>query len=333
MDIPVAYTLSKFNQYCGKTVQNNRWANGSCPVCHEGDSFGKKKRLYFFFKDDYLFCHNCGQSWNPYFWIKEVTSMTWKEIRDEVKEYTGDDVGFVERTFVSESNFEVPTLPGECVNISDVNQLIFYKDNWVVDKAIAYIKKRRLHTAKFSPKTYYVCLNDKYHKHRIIIPYYNEYGRIESYISRTFLDRDERMKYMLKFNSPKAIFNLDKIDITIPYVFIIEGPIDSMFIQNGVGISGVYLTDKQEDDLNAAHPFHKKIWIFDNFRKEGSTVKKIIADKLKDGETVFLYEGDFEPFKDLNEYCTAKEQDSIDPALIVNSSYSGGKGLLRLASA
>ena len=314
-------------------MHNNRWANGSCPVCHEGNNFGKKKRLYFFYNDDYIYCHKCGQSWNPYFWIREVTGLSWKEIRDEVKEYSGDDVGFVERTFTSEKVFEVPTLPGECVNISDVNQLIFYKDNWVVDKAIDYIKHRRLHTAKFSPKTYYVCINDKYHKHRLIIPYYNEYGRVDNYISRTFLDRDERMKYMLKFNSPKSVFNLDKIDIDIPYVFLIEGPIDAMFLQNGVAISGVHLTEKQDMDLNNVHPFHKKIWIFDNFRKEGDTVKKIITNKLKDGETVFLYDGEFSEYKDLNEYCIEKKQDFVDPALILKYSYSGQKALLRLSCA
>jgi hypothetical protein len=305
--------------------------NGSCPICREGKSWGKKRRLYYFFKDDYFYCQNCGQSHTPYFWIKEVTGMSWKEIKADVEEFTGDDISFKE---VFQNNidpvYDIPDLPGECVNITDINQLRFYIDNWVVKKGLQYIRSRRLDTAIYSPKTYFICLADKYHKNRLVIPYYDQYGRVQTYTSRTFLEKDERRKYQLKFNSPKGVFNLDKIDVDYPYIFPIEGPIDTMFLKNGVGISGISMTEKQENDINQIHPFHKKIWIFDNQRTEGDTVRNKIAEKIKEGETVFMWEDEFELYKDLNQYCVEKKLDFVDPALIQKFSYEGDKALLRL---
>jgi hypothetical protein len=258
--------------------------------------------------------------------------MSWKEIREEIIEFTDGDIDFVEiPNYTEEAKvWEIPSLPKECVNISDVNQLKFYMDNWVVKKAIHYLRNRRLDRAINSPKTYYICLNDPFHKNRIVIPYYDKNGKIINYTSRTFLENDKRMKYLLKFNVNKSVFNLDKIDTDYPYVFICEGPIDSMFIKNGIAISGISLTEHQEEELNAVHPFHKKIWIFDNYRKEGDVVRAKIIEKMKEGEMVFLYDGEFEDFKDVNEYCIAKRQDFLDPALILESCYSGQKGLMKL---
>jgi hypothetical protein len=331
MQIPSSYTSSKFFQYCGKAVRNNRYLNGSCPICREGKSWGKKKRLYYFPQDDYLYCQNCSGSWTPAFWIKEVTGMSWKELKSDVEEYTGEQIEYLDLNKGQDiMSYDMPVLPPECVNVTDVNQLKFYIDNWVVKKGLAYIKSRRLDTARFSPKSYYICLNDKYYKNRLIIPYYDQSGRIDSYIGRTFLAKDERLKYLLKFNSPKHIFNLNLINPEFPWVFPIEGPIDCMFVQNGAGISGTSLTEKQENDLNNIHPLHKKIWIFDNYRFEGDVVRNKIADKLKEGETVFMYGDDFEQYKDMNAYCVAKNLDQVDTGLIIKHSYTGQKGLLML---
>ncbi len=333
MKLPHTYTAAKVRQYCGKTIQNNRYINGSCPICREGSSWGKKKRFFYIIPDDYMYCHNCGFSSNPYWFVKEVTGMTWKEIKDDVMDYSGEDISTNIVDFDAKPDWkpDVPALPGDCVNITDINQLKFHFDNPVIQKALAYIKSRRLDKALFSPRTYYICLNDKHHKNRIVIPYYDEYGRVLTYTSRIFLDGDKRPnKYLLKFNSVKEVFNLEKLDSNIPEVFVIEGPIDTMFVRNGIGISGTSLTTHQEEQLNGTHPFHQKIWIFDNYRFEGPEIRKKIADKIREGETIFLYDGPFEEYKDLNQYCIAKGLDFVDPDLLKKYSYSGEKTLLRL---
>jgi hypothetical protein len=146
------------------------------------------------------------------------------------------------------------------------------------------------------------------------------------------LQSDEKAKYLLKSGEKKPVFNLDNVDENFPYIFIFEGQIDCMFIKNGIAVSGIHLTDEQEDILLREFPFHNIVWVLDNFRFEQEEVRNEIIKKLKKGESLFLYNGEFETFKDLNEYCVKKERDFVDPALILDGSFSGEKGLMVLGN-
>jgi len=331
VELPQTYVIDKFYTYSTKVKQYSHSLNGCCPICREGKSWNKKTRLFYFLNDDYLYCHNCSRSWSPVFWLKEVSGMSFKEIRKDVED-NGHDVKytFVVNSESSDYNIDVPTLPGECVNLKDDLQLNYFRKQKAVNIAKEYCIERRLFTALNAPKTYYCCLNERYHGNRLIIPYYNDMDKIESYISRKILSTDTKIKYLCKFGTDKPIFNLHKVDENYPYLFIFEGQIDSMFVKNGIAISGTHLTTEQNDILIKMFPFHKRIWIFDNYRFEKKEVLKIIKNKLKKEECVFLYNDVFSEFKDLNEFCVKKEQDFVDPALIIDSSFSGQKGILKI---
>ena len=123
------------------------YLKGSCPICHEGKSGKSKKRLFYFINDDYLFGHNCGLYWSPYFWLKEVTGMSFKEIKQDVFDYIGEDIPITDISFTSNTTEEkiiTPTLPGECANLKDSLQMEFYKNDYYVKLAKMYCEKRRL---------------------------------------------------------------------------------------------------------------------------------------------------------------------------------------------
>lgn len=330
MELPHAYISNKFHSYSTNIRETSSYLNGSCPVCQEGDSWGKKRRLFYFFNDDYIYCHNCSRHWSPYFWIKEVSGMSFKQIKEELKDYDYDFKYKLIIDKIEEQHFELPALPGECVNLKDNLQIKYFANYPVVDIALQVCEERRLFTALNAPKTYYVCLNDRFHGNRLIIPFYDVKGKVINYISRKLLDSDTKAKYLIKFGSEKPIFNLDKVDENFPYIFIFEGQIDCMFIKNGIAVAGTKLTDHQESILTTLFPFHQLIWVLDNYTMEKSEVKKVITDKFKNGETLFLFESEFSKFKDFNEYCIEKKQDQIDPALILKHSYTGNAGLIRL---
>jgi hypothetical protein len=256
--------------------------------------------------------------------------MTFKEVMEELKDQNYE----IEYKFVVEDEqkfeYEIPTLPGECINLQDELQLKYFSINNMVKETYQYCKERRLFTAINAPKTLYCCLNDKFHGNRLIIPFYNEQGKIETYISRKILKTDKKAKYLMKFGCKKPIFNLSKVDENYPYLFIFEGQIDSMFVKNGIAISGIHLTTDQEQEILNKFPFHNKIWVLDNYRFEEKEVVDVIKEKMKNNERVFLYNDEFSSYKDLNEFCTKKEQDFVDPALLVNNSFSGQKGLLKM---
>ena len=87
--IPQDYIVEKFFQYAGypKYKKITNVYEGGCPLCREGKSWGKKRRLYFVAKENYIFCHNCGWSGSPLNWVQEVTGKNYIEIINECKEF------------------------------------------------------------------------------------------------------------------------------------------------------------------------------------------------------------------------------------------------------
>jgi hypothetical protein len=330
VELPQTYVIDKMYSYSTGVRETNSYLNGCCPVCREGKSWGQKKRLFYFLDEDYIYCHNCARGWNTFFWVKEVSGQSFNQIKNELKDYSSDSNFKLVVDNIEERHFELPILPGESVNLKDDLQLKYFFSYPSVKKAKDYCVERRLFTAINAPKTFYCCVNDKFHGNRLIIPYYNSTGKIENYISRKLLETDSKAKYLVKFGSKKPIFNLDKIDENYPYIFIFEGQIDSMFVKNGVAVSGVVLTEEQEQQLTSNFPFHNKIWVLDNYRFEKKEVVQTIKEKLGKGETMFFYPNEFSEFKDLNEYCVKKGLDFIDPDLLIKGSLKGDKGILKL---
>jgi len=330
VELPQPYVIDKIYSYSTDIRETNSYINGCCPICREGKSWGSKRRMFYFLNEDYIYCHNCNRGWNTFFWVKEVTGLSFKQIKEELKDYDYDPKFRLLVDGYEENHFELPSLPGECVNLKDSLQVNYFKDYPAVKKAEEYCHSRRLFTAKNAPKTFYCCVNDKFHGNRLIIPFYNSSGKIESYISRKLLDSDKKAKYLVKFGSKKPIFNLDKIDENYPYIFIFEGQIDAMFVKNGIAVSGIVLTDEQEETLTKLFPFHNKIWVLDNYRFEKEEVVNSIKEKLKNNETIFFYPNDFADSKDLNEYCVKKGLDFVNPDLLISGSLKGDKGVMAL---
>ena len=47
--LPENYIIQKFYEYAGyvQYLKHNNTYNGCCPICHEGKSWGKKKRCFY----------------------------------------------------------------------------------------------------------------------------------------------------------------------------------------------------------------------------------------------------------------------------------------------
>ena len=101
------------------------------------------------------------------------------------------------------------------------------------------------------------------------------------------------------------------------YIFLFEGPIDSMFVKNGVSLAGLTMTERQRMQL-AEFPFHKRIWVLDN-PKFDETAKNKIIDLKQSGEKVFNWSYDMD-YKDLNEMAMKEEIDLVDPEIFIKNS-------------
>jgi len=317
--IPSNYLLDKFYTYAGAPSYNKytKVYCGSCPVCREGKSWLKKKRLFFYPKSNSFYCFNCSKSWSAYSWLTTVCNVTKEEIDQEIatNEYS-IDVTKKYNLEIKVRHKEVPDLPHDSINLFDELQQKYYSKNGAFYKAMEYVKSRRLHTAINKSPALYISLTDFYHKNRLVLPFYDRNKKIVFYQTRV-LDNTQP-KYLGKISSDKTVFGIDRIDNNFNYIFMFEGPIDSMFVKNGVSLAGLSITEKQKMQL-AEFPFHKKIWVLDNPKFDETAKEKILELKQK-GENVFNWPLGMS-YKDLNEMAVFEDLDSIDPDVFIKNCY------------
>jgi uncharacterized protein YxjI len=316
LKIPESYLLNKFYSHSHEPTfkKYEGTYNAGCPVCREGKSLGKKKRLFYYPKTQSFYCFNCNKSWNGVSWLTDVTGMSIPEIKSEISSQKNSFEIDVNKQVSSISKKISLDLPYDSINLNDPLQLSYYQNNNIINKALDYIKNRKLNVAVNRSKNLFISLKDFIHKDRLCIPFYDENKKVIFYQTRC-LD-DSQPRYLGKQNSDKSIFNIEKIDSTFDYIFLLEGPIDAMFIKNGIGVAGINLTNNQKEQLSR-YPLHQKIWILDNPRIDATSQSKI-QELLYNKEKVFCWNNQY---KDLNEWCVSENINVIHHDTILNSLY------------
>lgn len=334
------YIVSKFYQYAGY-VKYNRLSKaycGGCPSCREGKSWGKKRRLYYVTKKNLIFCHNCGLSVRPVKWIQQVAGLTYTEILRENNTFATPIESIIEKTTPAPVPKSTETLPADAINLSDSQQVNFYRNEPAVMKAISVLKERKLDVAINRPATFWISLNDPLHKNRLIIPFYDTNNKIVHYQTRTILEgKHTRLpKYLSKLNSEKTLFGVNQINDKSKYIFITEGPLDACFITNGIAVAGInesrghLFTKKQQEQLNQFATF-EQIWVLDNQCTDRASYNKTNA-LIKMGCKVFIWPKELKKYKDLNDLCVGQNLNAVPEKFILKNSFSGLKAKMLLTN-
>lgn len=339
MELPSEYIIQKFYQFAGypKYKRITNVYEAGCPICREGSSWGKKRRLYYVVKDNAICCHNCGWYGNPIKWIQEVSDLTFNDIVNEVRQLdygikediTGEDRGSIV--------IDIPDLPKDSINLFDTSQLRYYKSNQIVKKCLDVIASRRLDTADNRPSALYVSLNDKVHRNRLIIPFYTD-KKCTYYQTRGILpgDLQKRPKYLSKIGGDRSLFNYDNVSSNCDTIYILEGPIDSFFLRDSVAVAGIQENSqssltKRQRDLLSKHFLAKNVWVLDSqWQDQASLTKsKVLAEQ---GANIFVWPRSLgTKYKDLNDICIGRGIDSVPRKLIDEYTYSGLRAKLALS--
>jgi len=338
INLPPDYIVSKYFQYAG-FPKYKKLANvyeASCPICREGKSWGKKRRSFYIVKKNVICCHNCGWYSNPYTWIKKVSGANDLDIINEIKSFNVTDISKIEEVELPKA-IKTETLPENSINLFDRNQLEFYNDNKIVSIALQYIKERRLDTAINKPQALFLSLTDKVHRNRLIIPFYYK-NKIVFYQTRTLLSTDNKTKpkYLSKIGGEKTLFNFDNVTSEIDHIFLFEGPIDSCFVKNGLGLTGIQEKSKrsfsnlQLNQLNELSSFNK-IFVLDSQWQDDASLRKTKV-LLEQGEQVFIWPEKLgKTFKDFNEVCVSGNLNLVKPEYIIKHSYSNLNGIVEIS--
>ena len=336
-NLPREYVIKKFFElgFYPQYNSGNDNYSCSCPICLEGDTgVGNIKRCYYLPDKDIIYCHRCGWSSKPIKWIKEVSGISDAEIIREIDENdyeyidldkTGFDFSYIET--------EVDILPKNPIDLSDKQQLIYYKNNVNVKRVVHYLKTRRLCWAINKPRSFFTTIDDPIHRGRLILPYYNEKQEIVFYQTRD-VSGESMVRYLSKQKGQKSVFNLSNLDYSKENYYVFEGPIDSCFVKNGVAVGGINpgrgkFSGIQEAQLDKLITMNR-IWVLDSqYLDETAREKSEIL--LNEGELVFIWpETEGTLYKDFNELCIDRELNEVSEQFILDNTFSGLTGLLKL---
>lgn len=264
----------------------------------------------------------------------QVGRISFHDIREELDNM---DQHTVVESVSAKPVVQVDTLPKDSINLMDSTQVEYYLSNLVVQRALDFIKARRLDTAINRPNAFYVSLNDKVHNNRLIIPFVDTGGKIVHYQSRTILKADEKIRprYMSKQGSEKTLFNFDKVDTNLDTIFVFEGPLNACFCKNGVAVAGIQdssnktFTPRQQEQTQRL-PFHSHVWVLDSqwMDTAARNKSKLLASS---GESIFIWpENIGRKIKDFNDLAIAAKIDQVSHEFILANTFKGVSAEIRL---
>ena len=226
----------------------NLW-NCRCPLCGDSKKDKTKARGFIFEYDgDVMYkCHNCGVSTGFTSFLNDVDPTLKKQyVLEKFGNKTKRKIPeTVDNFFKSTKKKFKTTQKSRIQGLERVDRL---PDT---HPAVKYVKGRKIPeehikrlywTDTFQAWTNTIVKNKfstiKFDEARLIIPFFSESGELIAFQGRT-LNPKSKLRYItIKVDeSVCKLYGLDKMDTSKP-VYVLEGPIDSMFIPNAIAMAG-----------------------------------------------------------------------------------------------
>ena len=253
-------------------VERDGYYNFRCPVCGDSKTNKSKKRGYILKnKHPYMiFCHNCFYKKPVLMWMKEYYPINYKDYYREILQTQNvkTPIPIVKNPTIRKKNPEkehtkhfIPILNG---------------DTPIFEVAKKLCEDRNIPKDIWSK--WFVAVGGMY-KDRLIIPFFDDKNKIFYYQGRSL--NGQMPKYLSRSGKHINIYNYYTVDRNKPVV-ITEGPIDALFVENGIALTGVKIDDPLLKD------FKHKRFLIDLDTKTDDTKKKTI-ELLTRGEYVFCW--------------------------------------------
>jgi hypothetical protein len=284
-------------------------------------------RGYIYRKGNNLFysCHNCGAGTSLGNLIKQMDAGLYKEyVMERYKAGETGNNSFKQVTKISPPRFDKLDTDITYQNAERCDKL---PDNHF---CIQYLKNRRI------PQEYYKLLyyTDNYKQFvyevypqvdkeitadkRLVIPFYDQYNSLIALSGRALEVSDYKLRYVtLRTNESedKLIYGMDRIN-TNETVRIVEGPIDSLFLQNCVAAGDANLSLVAKSISSG-----KKVLIFDN-EPRNKDIVRMMQDAIKIGHDVVIWPNTIAQ-KDINEMIMAGQTKDEIESIISSNTFSG----------
>lgn len=284
---------------------DNIW-NMRCPLCGDSRKSKTKARGYILGKGGKFMytCHNCNVSMPFGRFLEQVDPAAYEQYRRET---------FLERVGTTErivepapdiSKFITPkfikyTALADLRKISQL-ELNHPARRYVVKRNIPpamhsklfYAPKFKTWTNKLKPDKFDLSKKDE---PRLVIPFVDQGGNLFGYQGRAFFDIEPRYITIILDEEKPRVYGLDRIDLK-QQVYVVEGPIDSMFLHNCLAMGGAHL-DKTTTQIGLKP--EKTTVVYDN-EPRNKDIVAAIEKAIDKGYNVCVWPEDIQ-HKDIND--------------------------------
>ena len=298
--------------------------NFRCPYCGDSQKNSSKARGFVFRKESNLIykCHNCG------------VGASFKNLLNHIDPKICNDYIFEKykknEPEVDIGKFTQPKFmkgPSPLKSLKKISSLKF-------DHPIKrFVENRQIpskvHYELFYAPKFYEWVNKiipnkfpslKGDHPRLVIPFLDENNKMFAFQGRAF--GNEIPKYITITLDPdkNKIYGLNRLDTKKPKL-VVEGPIDSLFLDNCIAVGGADFTRLEKENTTI---------VFDNERRNYEVLKQI-GKTINLGYNVVLWPDDVKE-KDINDMViSGKTKDEIQ-TIIKNNTYQGNMAKIRFTT-
>jgi len=300
--------------------------NFSCPICGDSKRVSSKARGFIIEKQgkSVYYCHNCSITLSVPNFIKAVDQVLYNDFRLERLAGTKTKEQDEYEKFVEKMKKPVFMSSGPLKGLKKVSQLSadHPMKKFVESRKIPNAYHARLFCCPNFMHYVNTLLPDKFSAEslahdetRLLIPFLDVNKTVHAFQGRS-LKKNSHVKYItivLRDDVPK-VFGLDNVD-RARLIPVLEGPIDSMFVDNSIATAG-------GDLISAVRGFDRSqlVIVYDNEPRSRETFKKI--DKaIMNGYKVVIWPDNME-HKDVNDMVLAGLSTDFIGHIIKQNTYS-----------
>lgn len=249
--------------------------NFRCPFCGDSHKNKTKARGYVYRKkNDYFYmCHNCGVSTTFYNFLNQVDASIVKEYA--LERYKNGETG--------NNNYKKPDFDEVKAKPVFKEKLDLYTIDELPDEHFAkkYVKNRQI-PKNFWSELYYAPDFKKFVEdlgiekeglkpddQRLVIPFYDMEKNLVAFQGRALGESKLRYITVKTHENNHKFYGLDRLNLD-EMIYVVEGPIDSMFLQNAIATADSNLTS-----ITSVFDKSKITLVFDNEPRNKEIVKKI----------------------------------------------------------
>jgi len=281
--------------------KNRTLFNFSCPVCGDSERKKSKARGFFYQHGNTMIykCHNCSAGMGVANFLKSCFPTYYDEYIFE--RYKSG----VENSQPKISVAKMVKVPLHTFKSSHAQKISELDDTHYAKQ---YVKQRQLPESVYS-KLYFTqdfdrlvddIFPQKYtnlakNESRLVIPFFDKDNKILGLQGRSF-SAEKALRYITirASNNINLIYGLDRLD-TNKTVYVVEGPLDSLFIPNGIAAANSDLASASKKIPNNPNT----ILVYDNEPKNKEIVK-LMEDSIRSGHSVCIWPHEIKQ-KDINE--------------------------------